>query len=494
MTTPALYDTWPTTDTGALEREERKAPATILVVDDTEANRYALARILKTTGFRVAEAGGGNEALERVATLRPDLVVLDVRMPDMPGWDVCRRIKSDPATASIAVLHVSASFVTEQDRAHGLNYGADGYLTQPVDPTVLIATVRSLLRLKRTSEALALAEARLETVLANTPGMVFAVDMQGICTLARGRALGDWQLTPIAIVGRAFGDALPDQRLQHSVGRALAGETFIEELRFEDRWFELCFAALPPAQGGPAGFICLVNDITERRRDERMRERMLVHAAEDLRKPVYGIKMTVDALKQTLRNQTLETDYMGQAVDKIARLADLADRFIGNLSDYDHMQSGKITLHRRHNDLCQLLREAVETMRPLADSRSVRLDTLLSEESCTLICDGERLLQVFASAVGHALQYTPAKGLVRLALRIDMNEACVTLDHDGVGIPEGTMPHTFDGHRARDIKGAALAGLGLSLAEAIVSEHGGRIEHHIRADRGARTIYRLPRQ
>lgn len=493
MINQPVRDTWPMNDLDAIEREERQSPATLLVVDDNEANRYALARTLKTAGFRVVEAAGGAEAMERVPTLRPDLVVLDVRMPDVPGWEVCRRIKSNPATALIPVLHVSASFVTEQDRAHGLNHGADGYLTQPVEPTVLIATVRSLLRLKRTSEALALAEARLETVLANTPGMVFAVDACGICTLASGRALDDWQLTPVAIVGRVFGDALPDQVLHNSAARALAGETFVDELRFDERWFELCFASLPLTHGEPAGFICLVNDITERRRDERMRERMLVHVAEDMRKPVYGIKVTIEALKQTLQNQTVEASYVKQAVDKIARLADLADRFIGNLSDYDHMQSGKIALHRRHNDLCQLLREAIDTMRPLADSKAIRLDVLLSDQSCMLSCDGERLLQVFASALGHALQYTPARGVVRIALRVDTNEVHVILDHDGVAIPEGAMPHTFDGHRARDMKGTALAGLGLSLAEAIVNAHGGSIEHQTGPDRRARIVYRLPR-
>lgn len=493
MTTQASNAIWPHTDTGALEREERKTPATLLVVDDTEANRYALARILKTAGFRVVEAAGGVEALERVRTMRPDLVVLDVRMPDVPGWDVCRRIKSDPATASISVLHVSASFVTEQDRAAGLNYGADGYLTQPVEPAVLVATVRSLLRLKRATEALATAEAHLETVLTNAPGMVFAVNVHGICTLARGRALGDWQLTPTTIVGRPFNEALAHDGFRRSVARALAGEQFIDEVRIEDRWYELCFATLPHLHSSPIGFVCMVNDITERRRDERMRERLLAHVAEDLRNPVYGIKVTTEALKQALQSPTVAPDYINQAVNKIGRLADLADRFIGNLADYERMQSRQIVLHRRNNDLCALLRHAIETMQPLADSRSITLDALLSDESCMLNCDGERLLQVFSSALGHALQYTPARGLVRIALRLGADEVSVILDHDGIALTEGALPHTFDGHRARDISGAALAGLGLSLADAIVAAHGGRIEHQAGGPR-TRIAFFLPRQ
>ena len=192
-------------------------------------------------------------------------------------------------------------------------------------PSVLVATVRALLRLKRATEALATTEAHLETVLSNAPGMVFAVDAHGGCTLARGRALGEWQLTPETAVGRPFSEALPDENFRRGATRALAGERFIEELRRGERWYELCFAPLPVLHGGSAGFICLVNDITERRRDERMRERLLVHVAEDLRNPVYGIKVTSAALKQALSGPEMSRDYVDQAVTKIVRLADLAE-------------------------------------------------------------------------------------------------------------------------------------------------------------------------
>ncbi len=494
ITTHATRSTWPLTDPGALEREERKSPATLLVVDDTEANRYALSRILKNAGYRVVECGTGTDALERVAALRPDLVVLDVRLPDLAGWDVCRKIKSNPATALIPVLHVSASYVTEHDRAHGLNQGADGYLVQPIDPSVLVATVRALLRLKRATEALITTEARLDTVLSNTPGMVFAVDARAECTLARGRALGEWHLTSETAVGRPFSEALPNDEFRRHVARALAGERFIDELRLADKWYELCFAPLPELHGSPAGFVCLVNDITERRRDERMRERLLAHVAEDLRNPVYGIKVTTAALKQALNGPDLSHDYLEQAVNKIARLADLADRFVSNLSDYERMQSGKIAIQRKNNDLCRLLRQAIDTMQPLADSRSIKLDAMLSDPTCMIACDGERLLQVFASAIGHALQYTPARGTVRVALRTGDNDVTVAIDHDGVAIAEGALPHSFDGHRAHDMSGAALAGLGQSLANAIVAAHGGRIEDQTGTDRRARVAYILPRQ
>ena len=137
----------------------------ILNVDDTAANLYAKTRVLRHAGFTVLEAQTGMEALALATNLQPALVLLDVHLPDISGFEVCRQLKHTPHTAHLLVLQISASFVEVHDKTRGLQGGADGYLTEPVEPEELIATIRAFLRLRQTEMALRESEERLQVAL-----------------------------------------------------------------------------------------------------------------------------------------------------------------------------------------------------------------------------------------------------------------------------------------------------------------------------------------
>ncbi|GAB3847308.1 response regulator transcription factor [Dactylosporangium cerinum] len=129
-----------------------EAAADILVVDDSPSKRYVITSWLRRDGHRVIEAATGLEALRLLhggpdgAALHAELVVLDVRLPDIDGFEVAERIKEDPRTTAVPVIHISATAVHVVDRTQGLNRGADAYLAEPIDPDELLATVRAKLR------------------------------------------------------------------------------------------------------------------------------------------------------------------------------------------------------------------------------------------------------------------------------------------------------------------------------------------------------------
>ncbi len=130
------------------------ASATVLAVNDDKASLYLAKRLLLGAGYRVLEATTGEEALRMAEQERPDVIVLDVKLPDISGFEVCKRLRSRPETASIAVMHTSATFVTPEKKVRGLEGGADAYLTEPYEGEELIATVRSLLRMRRAEQEL----------------------------------------------------------------------------------------------------------------------------------------------------------------------------------------------------------------------------------------------------------------------------------------------------------------------------------------------------
>ncbi len=179
-------------------------PETILIIDDTEANRYASSRLLQNAGYATRQASTLLEGMDLLKAEPVDLVMLDVNLPDGSGFDMCLRLKRTPEYASLPVLMTSALFIQGRDRAQGLDCGADGYLTTPVDGLDLVATVRSLLRLRETEQRLKEALERAEK--ANAAKTEFLANMSheirtpmnaitGLATMLGRTALTNQQAT-----------------------------------------------------------------------------------------------------------------------------------------------------------------------------------------------------------------------------------------------------------------------------------------------------------
>jgi PAS domain S-box-containing protein len=250
-------------------------PTTILNVDDNEPTRYARSRILRQAGFEVVEAATGPEALHRAMASDVQLVLLDVNLPEMSGLEVCRRLKADPATASIPVLHLTAMAFGPGSRLQGLESGADGYLVEPVEPEELVASVRALLRLRQAEESTRAVARQWQATFDAIGDGVCLLDAEGRvtrCNAAAARLLGK---ASGDIVGRPFHEAVYG-RSEPVEGSAFlrmraSGSRESKELRVGDQWFHIVADPVFDEAGRLDGAVYILSDATARKQGEARR-------------------------------------------------------------------------------------------------------------------------------------------------------------------------------------------------------------------------------
>jgi PAS domain S-box-containing protein len=250
----------------------------IAYVDDNAAVRYALSRVLRGAGFNVSEGERGEDAL-RLADAGADLVILDVQLPDLSGFEVCRRIKQNANTSFVPVLHLTATYVGIEDKVAALESGADGYLTHPVEPVVLLATVRALLR-ARAAEKQVRATARQwqQTFDAMQEG-VEILDPQGRI-LRCNQTMAEWRGARseglVGAMGVPFFTGAAEPPEGWPVARAVRSLKRATSLvQKGDRWFRVSADPVLDGRGGCESVVRIVVDITDQKRLEAERDAIL---------------------------------------------------------------------------------------------------------------------------------------------------------------------------------------------------------------------------
>ena len=488
--------------------------STILCVDDHDANRYVISRILREANFTVVEAATGQAALDLAPALCPDLVILDVQLPDINGFEICDRLRNDPKTASIPILNLSAEYTTSHDRVQGMNAGADGYLVQPVEPLELIATVQALLRLSDAE--------RSAKQLADQWQITFDAINDGICLLNQdgivircNRALTEF-LNLDRLVGEPYkalaaplaqldGDLF--DRLQDSKQRQTA------EFLLNNCWISLRVDPILDQQEQFAGAVFLLSDITQRKRVEAERSLLLVREQEarersesancmkdeflatishELRSPLNSMLGWLTLLRTTSMTDLRRS----QAMETIERNARSQAQLVEDLLDVSRIIQGKLRLNIHAIELPAVIQSAIETLRPAATAKNIALESTLNRNAGTIAGDPDRLQQVIWNLLSNAVKFTPSGGQVYIQLeRID-SHVKISVRDTGMGIEPEFLPYVFDRFQQADgsmTRSYSGLGLGLAIARHIIELHGGTISaDSLGEDQGATFTVHLP--
>jgi PAS domain S-box-containing protein len=473
---------------------------TVLNVDDYEPGRYQRSRVLRSAGFVVLEAGSGGEALELARTARPDLVVLDVNLPDMSGFDVCRTIKSDPDLEGMLVLHLSASSVSPDSKVRGLVGGADSFLAEPIEPDELIANVRALLRLRRAEDDLRRTNVMLQAIVSSSPLAIVAMERDG--------TVRQWNPAAERMFGWAEGDVL-GRRLpivpQHEqaafeswVRRAGAGEMpsglEVTPIRRDGTPVDvsLSLAPLRDEHRRVDGVLALIEDITTRKRIERDVARLFQEAREanrtkdeflatlshELRTPLNAMLGWV----RLARSGDLPAGRQAHALEVIERNTLAQVRLIEDILDVSRIVSGKLRLRSEPVRLAEVVEAAADAVRPAAATAGVILHVYVEPVSdgqpLTTLGDPQRLQQVIVNLLSNGVKFTRSGGRVDVTMRRVHERAEIAVRDTGAGIDAALLPFVFDRFRQGDSSTARVhggLGLGLAIAHHLVEAHGGTI-------------------
>ncbi|MGH9350128.1 MAG: ATP-binding protein [Vicinamibacterales bacterium] len=490
----------------------------ILVVDDNAPLRYALGRTLRQHGFDVLEAATGDDALKLSGSEHPDLVLLDVNLPDIHGFDVARRLKAGDATRNIPILQISASFVQKEHRMEGLAAGADAYLVEPVEPGELVANIRALLRMRDAEAGLRRTTAMLAAVVDASPLAIGVFDRDGVVRKWNPAAERLFGWTRDEMLGRiVLGEDgfFPDEALMARLRRGNAAHAL--ERRYPRRdglAVDVSVFAAPLDTRSAQGYVVIFEDISTRKLYERERAEILAREREarreaeaanrlkdeflatlshELRTPLNAIMGWLSMLRQN----ALDAAGRERAMEIIDRNLRSQQQLIADILEVSQIIRGQLRLEMHPVDVVQAITAAMESVAPTATAKHQTLATAPPDPPILVAGDPSRLQQVFWNLLSNAVKYTPREGSIDVTVTATATEVAITVHDTGIGIAPEVLPHIFERFRqgesgpTREFGGL---GLGLAIVRHLVDMHGGSV----RADspgrgQGASFTVALPR-
>lgn len=461
---------------------EGKPKGRILVIDDQEATRYVFRRILTRAGYEVEEAQTGEGGLAKVAS-SPDLVIADVNLPDMLGYEVCRRIKANAVSASIPVLQISASFVSDESKVQALEGGADLYLTQPVEPAVLVAQVQALLRLRK-AEALSHLSARQwqMTFDALSDGLALA-GADGLVVRANRAFLRLLNLKSSETEGKRLEEVF-HTCFGVSLSSLSQGIETENELASGNKWFRIRHEKIPGDPEQDAGSILLITDITDQKMLQetlKMSEQLaatgrLAHTiAHEINNPLEALANLLYIVQGLETNGGEAAAYLRQASLELERVSEITKQILA----YHRDSKRPIAMAAD-----EMMGSVLAMFRPAIMNNRVKLEKRLRASRLVRVQPGE-MRQAFGNLVANALDAMGTAGGRLIVHCIDSIDARtgrkgvrIVLSDSGGGIPEPAHAHIFDAfYTTKELKGS---GIGLWLTSEVIRKHHGCIRFRSR--------------
>ena len=482
----------------------------ILLVDDQPNNLLALESLLVETGENLVSAESGSAALRHLLHTDFAVVLLDVQMPDLDGFETATLIRERERSRDTPIIFLTALSRSETNVFRGYELGAVDYIFKPFDPVILRSKVSVFIELFRKREAFkrqAHELARLikqnELILNAAAEGVFGVGLEGATTFVNPAAARMIGRRPEEIVGSdihtlvhpVFPGVLTCDVSKCKLYAVVHGEPAYDEIeetfyRPEGTSFpvEFCASPMRDENGELLGSVITFRDVTEKRAammaaeaerryreaeaQNRAKDNFLATLSHELRTPMTSILGWV----QFLRTGHFEPQELEEALRTIESSARLQARLIDDMLDVSRMILGKFQVDLQPTRITDIIEAALTTARPLAADNEVHLTWQIDDRDALVAADASRIQQVIHNLLSNAIKFTPAGKRVDLRTEHERGKLSIRVTDEGEGIDPAFLPYVFD--RLRQAEGSnkrSGLGLGLAIARHIIDLHHGDI-------------------
>lgn len=425
--------------------DQRFAGTDILIVEDSRTQAIGLKFLLKEHGFSVRVAYDGVQALAAVAEQEPALIVSDIVMPEMDGYELCRNLRSNPETKHIPIILLTAlSELTDVIKA--LENGADNFVTKPYKPDFLIS--------------------RIHHILINSE-------------LRRGRH--SEKIIEIFFNNQRYSfSAMPDQVID------LLLSTFENAVQ-KNKELQEVNQKLLEAQ----------RELREKNKElekvNAQKDRFLGMAAHDLRNPLGHISTVADILLEDLDGKI--TDQQRELLEITQRSSQFMLDLVNDLLDIAKIESGKLNLNLAETDLAALVKQNVAHNRALADKKNIAIQVDVPDDLPPLMVDPGKMEQVLNNLISNAIKYSFPDTTVKVQLQRRDGSVLLSVADEGQGIPADEQQKLFQPFERTSVTttaGEKSTGLGLAIVKRIVEGHHGKIWVESESGKGSTFYVQLP--
>ncbi|MEG5034216.1 response regulator [Microcoleus sp. AT3-A2] len=505
----------------------------VLLVDDRPENLVALEAILNSPSYHLVQANSGAEALRCLLNEDFAVILLDVQMPGMDGFETATLIRSRDRSRSTPIIFITAFSSNDTHVFKGYSLGAVDYLFKPLEPEILTSKVgvfvelfqktvevkQQATQLAAVNSELSKSEERFRTLCACSPLGIYVADVEGRCTYINPRCQAICGLTLEESLAEIWQREVHPEDRERVVADWLAwikeGNEYSNEFRLAGsetvRWINVQSSPMFSDLGKLIGHVGTVRDVTDRKQAEeergrlireqvarqeaeranQMKDEFLAILSHELRTPLNAIL----GWSRLLRTKTFDQDTIEKALETIERNAKSQSQLIEDILDVSRILRGKLNLNKHPIRLESAIKLAIDSLQPLTEEKSIVIELTCSPNVGEVIGDFDRLQQIVWNLLSNAIKFSPQEGKVQVRLESVGDEAQIEIIDSGIGIAPDFLPYVFDRFRQADsstTRSYGGLGLGLAIVRHLVEQHGGKVQAENNPGVGAKFTVVLP--